>query len=338
MDSKREAAEADDAPKTQFYADNDETEEQGNGLQAARDVTADLGSIRATTPAKKRGRPPKVAKLQDEEVHGNDGEASDEAQADDLSPPKKKARGRPRKSNTAQDENIKDDDSQDIDDQGNDFQAVNNNSLTSSGKKGRGRPRKSNDIQDDDIEDSDFQDKGAQAAKGTITPKKRGPGRPPKSKNDEIQADSAKKIGPSRPPKSNHDEIQASDDDVQAESAKKRGPGRPPRQQTDPSDASRAVATPRTTRSAGKAVSTGPALKKTPRKSKPTPSSPKRLSNVSIKVPIVEKDDGPDEDSDGPSYWLMKAEPEPRIEKGIDVKFSIDDLKDATAPEPWDGE
>ena len=44
------------------------------------------------------------------------------------------------------------------------------------------------------------------------------------------------------------------------------------------------------------------------------------------------------EQYDGPSHWLMKAEPESRIEKGKDVKFSIDDLKAATEPEPWDGE
>ena len=37
------------------------------------------------------------------------------------------------------------------------------------------------------------------------------------------------------------------------------------------------------------------------------------------------------------SYWLMKAEPNSRIEKGVDVKFSIDDLKNVTAPEPWEG-
>lgn len=37
-----------------------------------------------------------------------------------------------------------------------------------------------------------------------------------------------------------------------------------------------------------------------------------------------------------PAYWLMKAEPESRIEKGKDVKFSIDDLA-ATDKEPWDG-
>jgi hypothetical protein len=39
----------------------------------------------------------------------------------------------------------------------------------------------------------------------------------------------------------------------------------------------------------------------------------------------------------GRSYWLMKAEPESRFEKGVDVKFSIDDLADAKEPEPWDG-
>ena len=34
---------------------------------------------------------------------------------------------------------------------------------------------------------------------------------------------------------------------------------------------------------------------------------------------------------------LMKAEPESRIERGKDVKFSIDDLKAAEEPEGWDG-
>lgn len=46
-----------------------------------------------------------------------------------------------------------------------------------------------------------------------------------------------------------------------------------------------------------------------------------------------------DEEGDnGRSYWLMKAEPESRLEKGVDVKFSIDDLKEKTEPEAWDGE
>lgn len=36
-------------------------------------------------------------------------------------------------------------------------------------------------------------------------------------------------------------------------------------------------------------------------------------------------------------YWLMKAEPESRIENGVDVRFSIDDLAAKKEPEPWDG-
>ena len=38
-----------------------------------------------------------------------------------------------------------------------------------------------------------------------------------------------------------------------------------------------------------------------------------------------------------PSYWLLKAEPESRIEKGKDVKFSIDDLAACKEPAGWDG-
>ncbi|KAG5951732.1 hypothetical protein E4U53_002381 [Claviceps sorghi] len=39
---------------------------------------------------------------------------------------------------------------------------------------------------------------------------------------------------------------------------------------------------------------------------------------------------------EGEWYWLMKAEPETRLENGVDVKFSIDDLKAKTKPEGWD--
>lgn len=44
-----------------------------------------------------------------------------------------------------------------------------------------------------------------------------------------------------------------------------------------------------------------------------------------------------DED-EGKQYWLMKAEPDSRVENGVDVKFSIDDLMNAKVPEGWDGE
>lgn len=41
---------------------------------------------------------------------------------------------------------------------------------------------------------------------------------------------------------------------------------------------------------------------------------------------------------EGRQYWLMRAEPETRLENGVDVSFSIDDLAAKTEPEPWDGE
>ncbi|KAL9013820.1 MAG: hypothetical protein Q9173_001513 [Seirophora scorigena] len=43
------------------------------------------------------------------------------------------------------------------------------------------------------------------------------------------------------------------------------------------------------------------------------------------------------DDSDGPSYWLMKAEPTSRIGKRKDVMFSIDDFMNASEPEAWIG-
>ncbi|GAB7338267.1 hypothetical protein MBLNU457_4589t1 [Dothideomycetes sp. NU457] len=47
-------------------------------------------------------------------------------------------------------------------------------------------------------------------------------------------------------------------------------------------------------------------------------------------------------EASGRQYWLMKAEPETRMEKTesgktVDVKFSIDDLAAKLSPEPWDG-
>lgn len=67
-----------------------------------------------------------------------------------------------------------------------------------------------------------------------------------------------------------------------------------------------------------------------------------RRDKVSVNVPsrklaAEQAEDADEEDADEPSYWLMKAEPESRIEKGKDVKFSIDDLKNAAEPEGWDG-
>jgi predicted RNA-binding protein with PUA-like domain len=73
--------------------------------------------------------------------------------------------------------------------------------------------------------------------------------------------------------------------------------------------------------------SPGPAPRKRPAPS-PSIHAEKRKSVKSADIPA-----GPL----GISYWLMKAEPESRLEKGVDVKFSIDDLKEVEEPEPWTG-
>ena len=70
----------------------------------------------------------------------------------------------------------------------------------------------------------------------------------------------------------------------------------------------------------------------------------RRGSDVSVEIPskkavqAAAEPDDEDDDEGETSYWLMKAEPDTRMEKGRDVKFSIDDLKNAQEPEVWDGE
>ncbi|KAB5536236.1 PUA-like domain-containing protein [Coniochaeta sp. 2T2.1] len=88
------------------------------------------------------------------------------------------------------------------------------------------------------------------------------------------------------------------------------------------------------------------APKKTPLKkeAKPVKEAPKAAKNnakpVKVKEDVESKDGVKEEDdtTDGlRQYWLMKAEPETRLEGGVDVRFSIDDLAAKTEPEPWDG-
>lgn len=55
------------------------------------------------------------------------------------------------------------------------------------------------------------------------------------------------------------------------------------------------------------------------------------IESIPARNPEVER-------HEGEWFWLMKAEPEPRFENGIDVSFSIDDLRAREVPEPWDGE
>lgn len=65
-------------------------------------------------------------------------------------------------------------------------------------------------------------------------------------------------------------------------------------------------------------------------------ASAKQKTSADTNTKPEEKETADDSD-ERPKYWLMKAEPETRIEKGKDVKFSIDDLKACTEPEPWTG-
>ncbi|KAF2400309.1 DUF55-domain-containing protein [Trichodelitschia bisporula] len=79
-----------------------------------------------------------------------------------------------------------------------------------------------------------------------------------------------------------------------------------------------------------------------PRKVTPAPSKAKkskesRTSPPSNAAPASAAAGDPERQPGERRYWLMKAEPNSRIEKGIDVKFSIDDLAAKTEPETWDG-
>ncbi|KAL9570128.1 hypothetical protein ACKAV7_005636 [Fusarium commune] len=79
-----------------------------------------------------------------------------------------------------------------------------------------------------------------------------------------------------------------------------------------------------------------PKVKKAAKKQEPAQSSSRGVSEDPDidSIPTINPD-APKHD--GQWYWLMKAEPETRIENGVDVKFSIDDLKAKTEPEGWDG-
>ncbi|KAF4333402.1 Thymocyte nuclear 1 [Fusarium beomiforme] len=79
-----------------------------------------------------------------------------------------------------------------------------------------------------------------------------------------------------------------------------------------------------------------PKVKKAAKEEEPAQSSSRGVSEDPPidSIPTINPD-APKHD--GQWYWLMKAEPESRIENGVDVKFSIDDLKAKTEPEGWDG-
>ncbi|KAF2274512.1 DUF55-domain-containing protein [Westerdykella ornata] len=65
------------------------------------------------------------------------------------------------------------------------------------------------------------------------------------------------------------------------------------------------------------------------------PASPKPRKTATIPTPVS----GTNRDAEGNQeiYWLLKAEPLPRYENGVNVAFSIDDLQACKDPEPWTG-
>lgn len=105
--------------------------------------------------------------------------------------------------------------------------------------------------------------------------------------------------------------------------------------------------TAKTTESAAKQPSkSASATKKAESSSKHKTKGPEKAASVGESARAGSED--PDVDDiptvnpeaprhDGEWYWLLKAEPESRFENGVDVKFSIDDLRAKTKPEGWDG-
>ncbi|KAJ5778131.1 hypothetical protein N7520_001377 [Penicillium odoratum] len=140
---------------------------------------------------------------------------------------------------------------------------------------------------------------------------KRGRGRPRKNPAEENTATATKK-------------------DALASEPPKRGRGRPPKDgQTPKSVKAKPTPTTTPTTTPNKIERRGRPRKSLPANGAGTTTEP--TSKLEASASTVPEEDGVR------SYWLMKAEPESRLEKGVDVKFSIDDLAAADSPEPWDG-
>ncbi|KAF9737653.1 hypothetical protein PMIN06_010343 [Paraphaeosphaeria minitans] len=74
--------------------------------------------------------------------------------------------------------------------------------------------------------------------------------------------------------------------------------------------------------------------------SKPTKQTPEPTTPASAAPPSSLEPTSPSNRTSAGAqevYWLLKAEPLPRFENGVNVAFSIDDLAACTAPEPWSG-
>ncbi|KAH7558825.1 hypothetical protein BM1_04962 [Bipolaris maydis] len=69
------------------------------------------------------------------------------------------------------------------------------------------------------------------------------------------------------------------------------------------------------------------------------PKAPELATSKSKPAPPPEPTSPSNRDANGNQevFWLLKAEPLPRYENGVNVAFSISDLRACTEPEPWSG-
>lgn len=82
-----------------------------------------------------------------------------------------------------------------------------------------------------------------------------------------------------------------------------------------------------------------PPAKKSAKSKASTKSADNKPKASKSAAPLAAASDDSNRDADGNQevFWLMKAEPLPRYENGVNVAFSIDDLAACTEPEPWGG-
>ena len=199
-------------------------------------------------------------------------------------------------------------------------------------------------------------DKSAQGSTAAVTPKatsevpKRGRGRPPKVSPPVVEesAPAVMKRGRGRPPKVSSN----STGDLAPATPTKKGilkngtgaANKPPTTRPNiraPGGSTASAAKRRASATASppaKKQIGRPAKKKRGRPSTKTESTDEAGHTIVSLAPEVNGFQNDDEAIDeNMQYWLMKAEPESRIEKGRDVKFSIGDLAVRTEPEGWDG-
>ncbi|KAL9115335.1 MAG: hypothetical protein Q9227_000656 [Pyrenula ochraceoflavens] len=196
---------------------------------------------------------------------------------------------------------------------------------------------------------------GRPKGKSTLAPIMKKRGRPARavahSHSPNIAQNSPSKRG--RPKKTSS----SSSPSVASDTPIKRKRGRPRSSLTATEEASAVEGTPKKGGRPKKAPATkftrnkshtGPAGAEAAMNTKPPQGRRGRPAKVAVESPKDEElntedsaeDDTEEnvyEDENNRQYWLMKAEPESRIENGKDVKFSIDDLMNATEPEGWDG-